>query len=64
MFILLVSAALAAAPPAAPAMADAPPAKTQADAAPAMFMVRDADTTIYLFGTFHALDRSKASLTA
>ncbi|HEX4799893.1 MAG TPA: TraB/GumN family protein, partial [Sphingomicrobium sp.] len=23
----------------------------------AMFMVRDADTTIYLFGTFHALDR-------
>src|SRR5690348_17727877 len=23
---------------------------------PAMFVVRDADTTIYLFGTFHALD--------
>ena len=60
MLVLLVSAALAAAPPmapaAAPAMAGAPPAKTQADAAPAMFMVRDADTTIYLFGTFHALD--------
>ena len=25
-------------------------------ASPAMFAVRDADTTIYLFGTFHALD--------
>src|SRR4051794_20517701 len=24
--------------------------------APAMFVVRDADTTIYIFGTFHALD--------
>ena len=23
---------------------------------PAMFVVRDADTTIYIFGTFHALD--------
>ncbi len=26
------------------------------DAEPAMWMVKDADTTIYLFGTFHALD--------
>jgi uncharacterized protein YbaP (TraB family) len=26
------------------------------DAEPAMWMVRDKDTTIYLFGTFHALD--------
>jgi uncharacterized protein YbaP (TraB family) len=26
------------------------------DAEPAMWMVRDRDTTIYLFGTFHALD--------
>src|SRR3954466_6300551 len=25
-------------------------------AEPAMFVVRDADTTIYIFGTFHALD--------
>lgn len=25
---------------------------------PALWMVRDADTTIYLFGTFHSLDRS------
>src|SRR5215218_774637 len=26
------------------------------DAEPAMWVVKDADTTIYLFGTFHALD--------
>jgi uncharacterized protein YbaP (TraB family) len=32
----------------------APAAKVDAD--PAMWVVRDADTTIYLFGTFHALD--------
>jgi uncharacterized protein YbaP (TraB family) len=44
----LIAAALAAAPPVA--------APVPADAQPAMFMVRDADTTIYLFGTFHALD--------
>src|SRR6476646_4319731 len=48
MVHLLIAAALAAAP------VNAPPAS--ADAEPAMFMVRDADTTIYLFGTFHALD--------
>jgi hypothetical protein len=49
MVNLLVAAAVAAATPAStPA---APPA-----AEPAMFVVRDADTTIYLFGTFHALD--------
>src|SRR5439155_18890446 len=44
----LIAAALAAAPPVA-----APPAPA---AEPAMFVVRDADTTIYIFGTFHALD--------
>ena len=48
MVNLLIAAALAAAmPQAAPA---APPTE------PAMFVVHDADTTIYLFGTFHALD--------
>jgi uncharacterized protein len=47
MVNLLVAAALAAATPAV-----APPAQAQ----PAMFVVHDADTTIYLFGTFHALD--------
>lgn len=47
---LLIAAAIAAAMPAAPAT-EAP---TNAD--PAIFVVRDADTTIYIFGTFHALD--------
>lgn len=48
---LLVAAAIAAATPVA-APATAAPARTE----PAIFMVRDADTTIYIFGTFHALD--------
>ena len=50
MVNLLVAAALAAAPP-----TSAPAAQPPADE-PAMFVVRDADTTIYIFGTFHALD--------
>lgn len=41
--------ALQAAPPPAPAPA-------LPDANPALWVVRDADTTIYLFGTFHLLD--------
>src|SRR5438128_471172 len=49
MVNLLVAAALAAASPAG--VAAAPPADQ-----PAMFVVRDADTIIYVFGTFHALD--------
>jgi hypothetical protein len=48
MVNLLLAAALAGA---VPAQAAAPP-----PAEPAMFVVRDADTTIYIFGTFHALD--------
>jgi uncharacterized protein YbaP (TraB family) len=47
----------AAAP--APAVPSAPPASAAAplpDANPALWVVRDADTTIYLFGTFHLLD--------
>src|SRR5689334_22568994 len=52
MVNLLAAAALAAAtPPSTPAMLSSPP-----PASPAMFVVRDADTTIYIFGTFHALD--------
>ena len=47
MNLLLAAAALAAASP------EAPPAD---NAQPAMFVVRDADTTVYIFGTFHALD--------
>lgn len=51
--VLLAAAAIAAAAPQTPAQ---PPA----GATPAIFMVRDADTTVYIFGTFHALDgRSK-----
>ena len=61
MHMLLVSAALAAASPAAPVTLDAPAAaahapKARADVTPAMFVIHDADTVIYLFGTFHALD--------
>jgi hypothetical protein len=48
MVNLLLAAALAAASPAA---SPVPPAHE-----PAMFVVRDSDTTIYIFGTFHALD--------
>jgi len=53
MVNLLVAAALTAAMPTnAPVETrpEPPPAE------PAMFVVRDADTTVYIFGTFHALD--------
>lgn len=43
----------AAAPAPAPTT---PPAAALPDADPAMWVVRDDDTTIYLFGTFHLLD--------
>ena len=49
MVNLLVAAAIAAASPAVVA----PSARADH---PAMFVVRDADTTVYIFGTFHALD--------
>ena len=48
---LLIAAAIAAAMPAA-----APATEAQSNADPAIFVVRDADTTVYIFGTFHALD--------
>lgn len=52
MVNFLVAAALAAAsPPLAPA-----PIAATSDVRPALFAVGDADTTIYIFGTFHALD--------
>jgi hypothetical protein len=61
---LFLAAALAFAPAAAFAQTDAPapaaPAAATAaplpDADPALWVVRDEDTTIYLFGTFHLLD--------
>ena len=43
MVNLLAAAALAAAAP-------------QSQPHPALWVVRDADTTVYIFGTFHALD--------
>src|SRR4030095_10030395 len=52
MMDVLLAAAIAAAAPSAPAA----PLTAANDASPAMFVVRDADTTVYIFGTFHALD--------
>jgi len=46
---------LAAAPAAAQTAAPAAPAAAHADADPALWMVKDDDTTIYLFGTVHIL---------
>jgi len=55
MMHLLAAAALAAAMPStAPSAASEPALAPNAE--PAMFVVRDADTTVYIFGTFHALD--------
>lgn len=56
MVNLFVAAALAAASPAGLPLDAASAPAVPATASPAMFVVRDADTTIYLFGTFHALD--------
>ena len=49
----LLSAALFTA---SPALAETPAPTPLPDADPAMWVVKDPDTTIYLFGTFHALD--------
>ena len=61
---LLLAAALLFAPApgfaqdsaAVPPPRRAAPAAPLPDANPALWVVRDADTTIYLFGTFHLLD--------
>ena len=52
MVDFLVAAAIAA----ASVPAASPPATALADADPAIWVVNDSDTVIYLFGTFHALD--------
>ena len=52
MMDVLLAAAIAAAAPSA----QAAPVTAADDASPAMFVVHDADTTVYIFGTFHALD--------
>jgi uncharacterized protein len=59
MLNVLAAAALAAATPqpsVAPALAAQPTAMTTNNADPAIFVVHDADTTVYIFGTFHVLD--------
>lgn len=55
----LLAASFLLAPPALAeqaAPAPAPAAAKLPDTDPALWVVKDADTTIYLFGTFHALD--------
>ena len=56
MVNLLVAAAVSLALPAGSPTVNASPASANIDAAPAMFVVGDGDTTVYVFGTFHALD--------
>ena len=57
MMHLLAAAALAAAMPSTAPFSSPVAGMTEAPTAePAMFVVRDADTTVYIFGTFHALD--------
>jgi uncharacterized protein YbaP (TraB family) len=62
MLNMLAAAALAAATPqpvVAPSTTPQPivtPVTLAANSDPAIFVIRDADTTVYLFGTFHALD--------
>lgn len=50
-----LSAQTAPAPAPAPAPAAAPAQPATVDADPALWVVKDADTTIYLFGTIHVL---------
>lgn len=54
---LLAAAAVLSASPGA---AEAPTPAALPDADPAIWVVKDPDTTIYLFGTFHALDGKSA----
>ena len=51
MVVALIAAALAAA-----SVPATPPARLVPDADPAIWVVNDRDTVIFLFGTFHALD--------
>ena len=51
MVVALIAAALAAA-----SVPATPPARLAPDADPAIWVVNDRDTVIFLFGTFHALD--------
>ncbi len=53
--MLTAGAALALFTPVAACAQPAPPAATTTDADPALWVVKDDDTTIYLFGTVHVL---------
>jgi uncharacterized protein len=55
MITALIAAAISAPAPALPVVGTAVP-----DARPALYVVNDEDTIIYLFGTFHALDGKSA----
>ena len=58
-----VAAAILALAIAVPASAPASPVTTaavRAQPGPALWVVQDLDTTVYLFGTFHALDQNSA----
>lgn len=55
MITALIAAAVATSPPSTPALQSPLP-----DARPALWVVNDEDTVIYLFGTFHALDGRSA----
>ncbi|HEU4705115.1 MAG TPA: TraB/GumN family protein [Sphingomicrobium sp.] len=59
MVYFLIAAAIAAAS-VPPALAPAGPQAAIPDADPAIWVVNDHDTVIYLFGTFHALDGKSA----
>ena len=54
--LTLPTVSVAQTAPPAQAQAQAQPQPARPDADPALWVVRDADTTIYLFGTFHLLD--------
>jgi uncharacterized protein len=54
--LALTALAMAAWPATGAAIPTSAPAPAAAQTGPALWVVSDADTTIYLFGTFHALD--------
>ena len=58
--IAAATLALAIAVPASAPAAPIATAAIQADRGPALWVVQDADTTVFLFGTFHALDQNSA----
>src|SRR3954452_15969270 len=58
MIGVFAAAALTTATPSTAGLAATDIASAPVNANPAIFVVKDADTTIYIFGTFHALDRN------